>query len=149
MRCFKLHQLKRWNAETMRCSFWVFTAGWHRQRGNIYEVLGALINCQFCNSPLFEHPEGCWLNTVCWPGRVASLITNGNRKPSKICSDQVNHRPLLAFYVQSRALTPVLGPPIRTWDESIYFSNLFKQDQNYFDKNIALWFASEWTFRIT
>lgn len=113
MRCFKLHQLKRWNTQTMRCFLLSLYGG--LTEGDIYEVLQSFRQWQFSNSPLLEHPKGCWLNTICWPGRVASLITNGNGKTSKVCPDQVNHRPLLAFYVQSWALAAVLCPPIRTW----------------------------------
>ena len=77
----------------------------------------------FFNLPLFENPQSCRLDAVCGPGCIAIVITNRNRKTTKVCTDKVNHRPLFTFYFQSRSFTAILGSPLRTWNK-FQFENL-------------------------
>ena len=78
------------------------------------QAFSGLQHIDFFNLPLFENPQSCRLDAVCGPSSISKVITNRNRKTTKVCTDKVNHRPLFTFYFQSRSFTAILGSPLGT-----------------------------------
>ena len=66
--------------------------------------------------PLLEFPKCSRLDAVGAPCCVSHLVADADAEPPKVASDQVDHCPLLALYVQARTLAPVFRPPVgRAW----------------------------------
>ena len=63
--------------------------------------------------PLFQLPQGGWLDAVGAPGGVAHLVADGDAEPAKVGANQVDHSSLLALNVHCCPLASIFCPAVR------------------------------------